>query len=75
MSMQGENIPIKENHVRLSSQRDKYGIPTPVINIDYTENDEKLLDDFFEQATLMLEKSGAGNKKIRFKTGSWSRHS
>lgn len=58
MSMQGENIPIKENHVRLSSQRDKYGIPTPVINIDYTENDEKLLNDFFEQATLMLEKSG-----------------
>ena len=50
MSMQGENIPIKENHVRLSSQRDKYGIPTPVINIDYTENDEKLLNDFFEQA-------------------------
>ena len=58
MYMQGETIPIRENEVTLSAEKDVYGIPSPVLNVGYTENDEQLLEDFFQQATQMLEKAG-----------------
>ena len=62
MMMQGETIPRYENHVRLSTDlNDQWGIPQLVTSIGYTENDEKLLADFLEQGTYMLEKSGHTN--------------
>ena len=62
MMMQGETLPTFENHVRLSgTETDPLGIPQLVTSIGYTDNDEKLLKDFFEQAELMLEAGGAKN--------------
>lgn len=57
--MQGETIPKKENHVRLSKdQKDPYGIPQLVVSVDYDENDEKMVQDFIQETTKMFEKAG-----------------
>ena len=64
MMMQGETVPKATNHVRLSTeQKDEWGIPQLITSIGYDENDEKLLKDFLEQGTEML--NAAGCKNIR----------
>ena len=63
MMMQGETVPRKENHVRLSPDRkDAWGIPQLVTAIGYDDNDEKLMRDFLARGQEMLESVGA--KKI-----------
>ncbi len=62
MMMQGETVPRYENHVRLStSQKDDWGIPQLVTSVGYTDNDEKMIKDFLQQGSEMLEKSGCQN--------------
>ncbi|MEQ9102668.1 MAG: GMC family oxidoreductase [Imperialibacter sp.] len=62
MYMQGETIPKAENHVRLSdTEKDQWGIPLLVTSVGYDDNDEKMVKDFIEQATLMMEKAGVKN--------------
>jgi choline dehydrogenase-like flavoprotein len=62
MMMQGETIPKETNHVYLSKdEKDEWGIPLLTISVDYDENDEKLIKDFIEQGTEMLEKAGCKN--------------
>lgn len=62
MMMQGETVPVYENHVRLSEHNtDRWGIPQLITSIDYTQNDENLLHDFLEQAAEMLDASGIKN--------------
>jgi choline dehydrogenase-like flavoprotein len=57
--MMGEVVPIKENHVRLSpDQVDKYGIPQLIVSCDWTENDDKMVEDYVEQSREMFEKAG-----------------
>jgi choline dehydrogenase-like flavoprotein len=59
MMMQGETIPKYENHVRLSADaKDAWGIPQLVTSIAYDENDDKMVEGFFKQATEMLTKAG-----------------
>jgi len=59
MYMQGETIPKKENRVYLSKdQTDQWGIPLLVTDVDYDENDDKMVADFLEEAENMLEKIG-----------------
>jgi choline dehydrogenase-like flavoprotein len=62
MMMQGETIPIESNHVRLSpDKKDAWGVPLLITSVGYTDNDEKLLADFLEQAQDMLETGGCKN--------------
>ncbi|MCS4433552.1 GMC oxidoreductase [Aquiflexum gelatinilyticum] len=62
MMMQGETIPKETNFVSLSdTEKDEWDIPLLKIKVDYDENDEKILRDFFEQGTAMLEKAGCKN--------------
>jgi len=62
MSMQGETIPRETNHVRLSKdQKDDWGIPQLITSVEYSENEEKQLKDFFIQTSEMLDKSGCKN--------------
>lgn len=62
MMMQGETIPKEANHVRLSKdKKDDWGIPQLITSVDYDENDEKVLKDFFEQGKEMLEKAACKN--------------
>lgn len=59
MMMQGEVLPRYENHVRLSeSAVDKYGIPQLITSIDYDENDVRMMEDFFQEGSAMLNKAG-----------------
>jgi choline dehydrogenase-like flavoprotein len=59
MMMQGETIPKESNRVSLDElTKDEWGIPQLAINVDYDENDLKILNDFFEQGQEMLEKAG-----------------
>ncbi len=62
MMMQGETIPILDNHVRLSeTEVDAYGMPLLVTSVGYQENDYKSLDDFLDQGSQMLEAAGVQN--------------
>jgi choline dehydrogenase-like flavoprotein len=64
--MQGETVPKKENHVRLSKdQKDQWGIPQLITSVGYDENDEKVLKDFLDQTSAMLEKAGCSNVQPR----------
>ncbi|MBE7176787.1 MAG: GMC family oxidoreductase [Mucilaginibacter polytrichastri] len=59
MYMQGETIPKESNQVRLSAdKKDQWGIPLLVTDVDYDDNDEKMLKDFLDQSQLMLEEAG-----------------
>jgi choline dehydrogenase-like flavoprotein len=62
MYMQGETIPKSTNHVRLSSdKKDQWGIPLLVTSVGYDDNDEKMVKDFLEQSSVMLEQAGCKN--------------
>ncbi len=71
MYMQGETIPRESNHVRLSKDlKDPWGIPQLVTSIDYDENADKMVVDFMNQSSEMLEKAGCKNiHSTRYQTG------
>ncbi len=57
--MMGETIPKADNQLTLHPElTDDWGIPQLNVNIDYDENDEKMVADYFEQITEMFEKAG-----------------
>ena len=58
----GETIPKETNHIYLDKdKKDAYGLPTIHFDIAYDDNDEKMLKDFFQQASEMLDSSGFKN--------------
>ena len=62
MMMQGETIPKETNHVRLSlDQNDEWGIPQLITSIAYDENDERLLKDFLQVGSELLDAAGCKN--------------
>ena len=64
--MMGETIPRESNHVSLDpNKKDEWGMPLLDVSVDYTDNEEKMLQDFFEQMTAMYEKAGFTNIKTR----------
>lgn len=63
--MMGETVPVEQNHVRLhQSLKDKYGIPQLVVSCDWTENDDKMVEDYKQQMKEMFEKAGFTNITI-----------
>jgi choline dehydrogenase-like flavoprotein len=66
MMMQGETIPKKENHVRLSKdQKDAWDVPLLITSVGYDDNDEKMIADFLNSGTEMLSKAGFTNVSSR----------
>lgn len=64
--MMGETIPKESNFVGLDpEQKDEWGVPLLKINIDYDDNDEKMLQDFFEQFSEMYRKAGFSHIQTR----------
>ena len=62
MMMQGETIPKESNHVRLSTdQVEEWGIPQLITSIGYDENDERLLKDFLQVGSELLDAAGCKN--------------
>lgn len=61
--MQGETIPKKTNHVRLSpDKKDNWNIPQLITSVDYDDNDVKSMNDFLTVASEMF--NAAGCKEI-----------
>jgi choline dehydrogenase-like flavoprotein len=57
--MMGETIPRETNQVSLDPiKKDEWGIPQLKFNIGYTDNEEKMIYDFFTEMTEMLTKAG-----------------
>jgi choline dehydrogenase-like flavoprotein len=64
--MMGETIPKETNYVSLDPTLvDPYGMPQLKINVDYDDNDEKMVKDYLEQMTEMFEKAGFTNIQTR----------
>ena len=62
--MMGETIPKESNQVTLDqSLVDPWGIPQLKVDVDYDENDEKMLKDFFDEFSEMYTKAGFTNIK------------
>ena len=61
MMMQGETVPRINNRVYLTPEKDHFGIPKPALDVAYTDNDEKMLKDFLDEGTAMLQKAGCEN--------------
>ena len=60
--MMGESIPKETNYVALDSERkDEWGMPLLKISVDYDDNDEKMIPDFFDQLTEMYSRAGFTN--------------
>lgn len=64
--MMGETIPREFNTLSLDPEKkDEWGVPLLRIDIDYTDNEEKMIKDFFEQMTDMYQKAGFTNIQTR----------
>ncbi|WKN29706.1 GMC family oxidoreductase [Porifericola rhodea] len=64
--MMGETIPKESNYLSLDNEnQDPYGIPQLKVSVDYDDNDEKMIQDFFEQLTEMYTQAGFTNIKTR----------
>ncbi len=62
--MMGESVPLEKNHVRLHNDlKDKYGIPQLVISCEWSDNDDKMVEDYVEQTKEMFTKAGFVNIK------------
>jgi choline dehydrogenase-like flavoprotein len=60
--MMGECVPLEKNHVRLHQElKDKYGIPQLIISCEWSENDDKMVEDYIQQSKEMFEKAGFTN--------------
>ena len=60
--LQGETVPKEKNHVRLSKDaKDPWGIPQLITSVEYDDNDDRLLNDFFVQTEEMFTKAGVKN--------------
>jgi len=65
MGIQGETIPQHRNRITLSpDQTDRWGMPQVVTDVEYDQNDENMLKDFFEQGQAMLEAAGCKNIRL-----------
>lgn len=57
--MMGETIPRETNQLTLDPEKkDEWGMPLLRFNIGYTDNEEKMLKDFFAEMSEMLTKAG-----------------
>lgn len=64
-TMMGETIPKQTNFVSLDKdKKDDWGIPLLKFSISYDDNDEKMINDFFEQYTDMYTRAGFEDIKI-----------
>ncbi|OAQ38962.1 GMC family oxidoreductase [Pedobacter psychrophilus] len=63
-NMMGETIPKETSTITLDPvKKDKYGIPQARFSVDFDENDEKMLKDFFKEFSDMFTKAGYSNIK------------
>jgi choline dehydrogenase-like flavoprotein len=62
--MMGESVPLEKNHVRLHKDlKDKYLIPQLIISCEWSQNDDKMVEDYIQQTKQMFETAGFINIK------------
>ncbi len=62
--MMGECVPLEKNHVRLHADlKDKYGIPQLIVSCEWSENDDRMVEDYMAQMQEMFENAGFTNIK------------
>ena len=62
--MMGETLPKKSNQVTLDNKLiDPWGIPQLNVDVDYDDNDKRMLQDFFDEFSEMYTKAGFTNIK------------
>lgn len=62
--MMGETVPLEKNHVRLHKDlKDKYGIPQLIVSCEWSEDDDRMVEDYVQQSKEMFEKAGFINIK------------
>lgn len=61
----GETIPKATNYVALDDKKDEWGMPLLRISMDYDDNDEKMIKDYFEQMEEMFTKARFTNIQKR----------
>ena len=61
----GETIPKATNYVALDNKKDEWGMPLLRISMDYDNNDEKMIQDYFEQMEEMFTKARFTNIQKR----------
>ena len=67
--MMGETLPKESNSISLDSSRvDQYGIPLIKFNVGYDDNDEKMMEHFYQEWEQIYEKAGFTNVE-RIDTG------
>ncbi len=63
--MMGETVPKETNRVSLHPEKkDQWGVPLLSVDVDYDDNDEKMIADFAEQFTEMYQTAGFVNIKM-----------
>ena len=63
--MMGETVPLEKNNVRLHKElKDKYDIPQLIVSCEWSDNDDKMVEDYMEQTKEMFEKAGFTNIKV-----------
>ncbi|PZX58419.1 choline dehydrogenase-like flavoprotein [Algoriphagus ratkowskyi] len=64
--MMGETIPKESNYIALDKDKlDPYGLPTLQFNVEYDDNDEKMIIDYQEQISEMFSKAGFTDISVR----------
>jgi choline dehydrogenase-like flavoprotein len=64
--MMGETIPKETSYVSLDDSKvDEWGIPLLHVSIDYDENDEKMIHDYFTELTKMFKEAGFTDIKTK----------
>ncbi|WP_159478220.1 GMC oxidoreductase [Dyadobacter sp. 3J3] len=62
--MMGETLMKETNFIQLDqTQKDKWGIPTLRMHVDFDDNDMKMVQDFYVELSEMLDKAGFKNIK------------
>lgn len=63
--MMGETIPKEESRITLDTGiTDNWGMPTISIDVDYDDNDEKMIKDFHQQFSEMFDSAGFSDIQI-----------
>jgi choline dehydrogenase-like flavoprotein len=58
VTMVGEVLPQADNRVQLSTEKDEYGLPRPLVTFSYSENDKRLIAHGVQTAEQILEAAG-----------------
>ena len=63
--MMGETVPLEKNHVRLHKElKDKYGIPQLIVSCEWSENDDRMVEDYIQETREMFTKAGFISIKV-----------